>query len=183
VILQADCATLGAEKGACAACGARAQPEAFHELASNDKLGHLARRLGMESFGTIMSAANSALGLIAYQQQLVAAKRKKQVNAKSAKLKKFKDLTKNKMKEVYSTVQKVRSTRAMDSTVVYACVTLGPAPPWILNNTCRIPCVGNLEVQTGCKSSSKGDKRQEKDGGVHRKEVKVSNAGIIPGLT
>lgn len=112
VTLQVDCATLGAEKGACAACGARAQPEAFHELARNDKLGHLARRLGMESFGTILSVANSALGLMAYQQQLVAAKRKKNNKARSAKLKKFKDLTNDKMKEVYSTVQRVRSIGA-----------------------------------------------------------------------
>jgi hypothetical protein len=102
--LQASCAAAGAESGQCAACGSAVEANSFHQLATSDNVSSVARRLGLESSDTIMKCASTALSLLAYQEQLVSAKKRQNDKAQ---LKKVTKQSQDKMRELHSATRKV----------------------------------------------------------------------------
>jgi hypothetical protein len=110
VILQADCAAAGAATGQCAACGGAADSASFHPLADSSKTDALARKLGLQSVETIMKNASTALNLLAYQAELVNAKKRQNDKAQ---LKKITNQSKDKIRELHAAAQKACSSFAL----------------------------------------------------------------------
>jgi hypothetical protein len=88
----------------CPACAVSVSTSSYFPLATGVHLKEKARRLGLCDPEAIMSAACSALSMLAYQEQLTAAKKRQ---GDKAQLKKVVEQSKLKMQELHAAAQKV----------------------------------------------------------------------------
>lgn len=102
--LQAGCARTAHKIGQSVACDVNMHGRSFNNTGSNSQAEDISRRLSIQPFEQVIKTAMNGIALIAYQDQLVAAKRRQ--NDKSQ-LRKVTEQSKCKLQEIHAAAQKV----------------------------------------------------------------------------